>query len=64
MTRSAESDEEEAALAAAWRAGDDGAGEVLFERYFDMVYGFFASKISSDVNDKIGASQRTMDSAM
>ena len=32
----------------AWQAGDEAAGEELFERYFDPLYGFFRHKASPD----------------
>ncbi len=37
--------DEETRLLAAWRAGDRGSGEALFERYFDGLYGFFRDKV-------------------
>lgn len=44
------------ALLAAWRAGDQRAGEQLFERHFDSIFDFFSHKISGDVGDLV---QRT-----
>ena len=48
--------DDERALLEAWRAGDAAAGEVLFERHFDAIYAFFASKLTIDVSDLV---QRT-----
>jgi len=46
------------ALLRAWRDGDDGAGNALFERYFDALYRFFAHKnVDGDVMDLL---QRTL----
>lgn len=36
-----------------WRAGETRAGSVLFERYYDRLYRFFAGKASGDVEDLI-----------
>jgi len=38
-----------------WRAGDNGAGQALFARHFDSVYGFFASKCEDDVDELVQA---------
>jgi len=38
----------EAALLAAWRAGDQTAGQQLYRRYFPVVYRFFANKLGGD----------------
>jgi RNA polymerase sigma-70 factor (ECF subfamily) len=44
-------------LLAAWRAGDRSKGEALFERYFDCMYRFFATKVDgADVAELV---QRT-----
>lgn len=40
---------DDAALFDAWRAGDRGAGERLFERHFEAIYRFFEGKVSGDV---------------
>lgn len=56
MSATAASAADDAALLAAWRAGDVRAGERLFERHFDAVYDFFARKITGDVSDLV---QRT-----
>src|SRR5215470_16877365 len=39
-----------------WRAGDAGAGQALFTRYFDRMYRFFASRSDRDIDDLV---QRT-----
>ncbi len=31
-----------------WKSGDLGAGNLLFERHFESVYGFFAHKVEAD----------------
>jgi RNA polymerase sigma-70 factor (ECF subfamily) len=36
-----------------WRAGDTASGEVLFERYYDMVERFFLNKVASGVQDLV-----------
>ncbi len=43
----------DAALLAAWRAGDLAAGNELFERYFDVVYGFFSARGSDRLEDLV-----------
>ena len=43
--------DEDTALLERWRAGDRGAGDALFSRHFDSVYGFFVRKIGGDVSD-------------
>lgn len=40
-------------LLGAWRAGDAEAGRRLFERHYDAVYRFFASKVDRDVDDLV-----------
>ena len=40
----------------AWRTGDRGAGNTLFERYFDPVCRFFSNKVHHNIDDLI---QRT-----
>lgn len=47
---------DDASLWQAWCAGDKRAGETLFERYFDAIYGFFERKVQGDVSDLV---QRT-----
>src|SRR5690242_1714114 len=39
-----------------WRAGDAGAGQALFGRYFDRIYRFFAARSDRDIDDLV---QRT-----
>jgi len=34
-----------------WRAGDAKAGQTLFRRHFDSIYGFFENKVSSGAED-------------
>jgi RNA polymerase sigma factor (sigma-70 family) len=34
-----------------WRGGDATAGQTLFERHFDSIYGFFETKCSSDADE-------------
>ncbi|MEX1363496.1 MAG: sigma-70 family RNA polymerase sigma factor [Nannocystaceae bacterium] len=40
-------------LLAAWRGGDDGAGEALFDRHFESIYRFFCNKVGRDVDDLV-----------
>ncbi len=40
-------------LLEAWRAGDPGAGNELFNRHFDSICRFFANKASDEVDDLI-----------
>lgn len=47
------SDEE---LLSAWAEGDKAAGQELYERYFPIVYRFFANKLGQDIEDLV---QRT-----
>jgi len=39
------------ALLDLWRAGDAAAGEALFQRHFDSIYGFFETKCSADADE-------------
>lgn len=48
--------ESDAELVDAWRAGDRGAGEALFERHYDAVARFFHNKVGEAASDLI---QRT-----
>jgi len=43
-------------LLAAWCEGDAGAGELLYERYFPIVFRFFSNKVGQDIEDLV---QRT-----
>ena len=38
-----------------WRDGDGGAGEELFERYYESVLRFFANKVAEDRGDLVQA---------
>src|SRR5262245_3615095 len=40
-----------------WRAGEAAAGQALLARYFDILCGFFESKIDGDADDLV---QRTL----
>jgi len=42
-------------LLGAWRRGDERAGNELFERYFDLLERFFATKVSDGAEDLIQA---------
>jgi len=42
-------------LLAAWRSGDNKAGNELVKRHFEDVYGFFRNKLDGDVDDLIQA---------
>lgn len=37
----------------AWRAGDDHAGNALFDRHFDAVYRFFRGKVTDGAEDLV-----------
>jgi RNA polymerase sigma-70 factor (ECF subfamily) len=47
----------DAALIEAWRSGDETAARALFDRYFDPLHRFFATKVGDGVRDLI---QETM----
>lgn len=47
----------DAALIEAWRSGDESAARTLFDRYFDPLHRFFATKVGDGVRDLI---QETM----
>ncbi len=36
-----------------WREGDEVAGQTLFERHFEAVYGFFCNKVGGDAVDDL-----------
>ena len=36
-----------------WRAGNSAAGQALFARHFDSIYGFFASKCSGETDELV-----------
>ncbi|MCB9608303.1 MAG: RNA polymerase sigma factor [Polyangiaceae bacterium] len=44
---------DDAALLEAWRAGDEKAGNQLFQRHFSAIYRFFRSKLDDDVEDMV-----------
>ena len=44
-------DPDDLTLLEQWRAGDAKAGQTLFRRHFDSVYGFFENKVSSGAED-------------
>jgi RNA polymerase sigma factor (sigma-70 family) len=39
----------------AWQDGDADAGEALFERYFDSIYGFFETKCPAEADELVQA---------
>jgi RNA polymerase sigma factor (sigma-70 family) len=43
------------ALLDLWRAGDTAAGEALFQRHFDSIYGFFETKCEADADELVQA---------
>ncbi len=43
------------ALLAQWRAGDSEAGQALFERHFDSIYGFFETKCPAEADELVQA---------
>ena len=43
------------ALLDRWRSGDAGAGEALFQRHFDSIYGFFETKCEADADELVQA---------
>jgi RNA polymerase sigma factor (sigma-70 family) len=36
-----------------WRTGDTAAGEALFQRHFDAIYGFFETKCAADADELV-----------
>src|SRR5215468_4636081 len=42
---------DDATLLARWRDGDRGAGEALFARHFDSVFGFFETKCEAEADE-------------
>jgi RNA polymerase sigma factor (sigma-70 family) len=38
-----------------WRSGDHGAGQDLFQRHFDAIYGFFETKCEADADELVQA---------
>ena len=43
------------ALLEQWRAGDAEAGQLLFERHFDSIYGFFETKCPAEADELVQA---------
>jgi RNA polymerase sigma factor (sigma-70 family) len=43
------------ALLDQWRAGDAEAGQALFQRHFDSIYGFFETKCEADADELVQA---------
>jgi RNA polymerase sigma factor (sigma-70 family) len=43
------------ALLELWRTGDPAAGEALFQRHFDSIYGFFETKCAADADELVQA---------
>jgi RNA polymerase sigma-70 factor (ECF subfamily) len=43
--------EDDIALLDRWRAGDEEAGQALFARHFDSIYGFFETKCEADADE-------------
>ena len=43
------------ALLDRWRTGDAAAGEALFQRHFDSIYGFFETKCAADADELVQA---------
>lgn len=50
--------QDEQELLDAWRAGDEAAGEVLFERYYEGLDFFFGSKAGDEAKDLLQRSWR------
>ena len=48
-------EESDTALLAAWRAGQESAGERLFRRHFPMIARFFRDKVRGDIEELIQA---------
>ncbi|MEJ7600842.1 MAG: sigma-70 family RNA polymerase sigma factor [Kofleriaceae bacterium] len=44
-------DADDIALLTRWRAGDNDAGQLLFGRHFDSIYGFFETKCAADADE-------------
>lgn len=42
-------------LVDAWRGGDAEAGQALFQRHFDSIYGFFETKCEADADELVQA---------
>ena len=51
MTEEAKQPDEDVALLDRWRAGNEEAGQALFARHFDSIYGFFETKCETDADE-------------
>ena len=45
------SEPDDISLLIRWRGGDNEAGQTLFERHFDAIYGFFETKCAADADE-------------
>jgi RNA polymerase sigma factor (sigma-70 family) len=45
------SEPDDISLLTRWRGGDNEAGQILFERHFDAIYGFFETKCAADADE-------------
>ena len=43
--------DDDIALLERWRAGDEAAGQTLFQRHFDSIYGFFETKCEAEADE-------------
>jgi RNA polymerase sigma factor (sigma-70 family) len=55
-----EGEQAELRLLQAWLAGDRNAGELLYDRYFDVVYRFFRSKVPEATQDLTQATMEAL----
>lgn len=53
MAQLAMTEPSDLALLDRWRSGDAGAGEALFQRHFDSIYGFFETKCEADADELV-----------
>jgi len=51
VTEEAKQPDEDVALLDRWRAGNEEAGQALFARHFDSIYGFFETKCETDADE-------------
>jgi RNA polymerase sigma factor (sigma-70 family) len=49
------SNADDIALLEQWRGGDAAAGEALFQRHFDSIYGFFETKCETEADELVQA---------
>jgi RNA polymerase sigma factor (sigma-70 family) len=49
------SNADDIALLEQWRGGDASAGEALFQRHFDSIYGFFETKCETEADELVQA---------